>query len=287
MVLSENWKPAGVGGRSSRGWGVLLDSPEVAGTLATTFEADAAYRDARPWSEVREDLEPVDEPAANGSFPGRFPPASVHVDRVEVLVAPDNAEAGVVDLLDGAERSIRVQQVSIGSREHPFVEATVRAARRGVPVSVLLSSAWYVREENEVLVEWLNVLARQEGLPIEAKLVTPRSRFEKSHVKALIVDGEAAVVGSLNWNAHATRENREVVVVLHDREAAAYYGRVFRADWRGGVWRLPLGVGLIAVLAAVVATVRIGRTVRFETVARKEGVGPYGDPTPLEVDRGW
>ena len=264
LVLSENWKPAGTGGRSSRGWGAQVDSPRVADALARTFEADAGYRDARSWPRVRPGIEPVDEPPANGSFPGQFAPRCVDVDRVEVLVAPDNAEGAIVDLIDGAERSIRVQQVAVGSREHPFVEATLRAARRGVPVSVLLSGAWYVREDNAAFVEWLNGLARREGLPIEARLVRLRSRFAKTHVKGVIVDGEAAVVGSLNWNAHATRENREVVVVLHDREAAAYYERVFLADWRGGVWRLPAGLGAVVALAVGAATLLTRRTVRFE-----------------------
>ena len=279
LVLSENWKPAGVGGRSSRGWGVLLDSPTVADALARTFEADAGYRDARPWTEVREGIEPVDEPPANGSYPGQFLPEPVRVDRVEVLVAPDNAEAGVVDLIDGAERTVRIQQVSFGSREHPFVEATVRAARRGVHVSVLLSSAWYVREDNEALVEWLTRLAREEGLPMEARLVAPRSRFEKAHVKGLIVDGEAVVVGSLNWNRFATRENREVVVVLHDRDAAAYYSRVFRADWRGGLWRLPVGFGLAVGLAAVGASLWLRRSVQFDVVL-EDGIDCARDRPP-------
>jgi len=283
LVLSENWKPAGTGGHSSRGWGVVLDSPRVADALAETFAADAGFRDVRPWPAVAEVVESEALPPANGSFPARFGPENATLDRVELLVAPDNAEDGIVALLDGAEQSVKIQQVSIGARDHPFVNATVRAARRGVSVSVLLSSAWYVREDNQVLVEWFDRLAREEGLPIAARLVTPRSRFEKSHVKAVLVDDRAAVVGSLNWNAHATRENREVLVVLHDPEAAAYYGAVFDADWTGGVWRLPTGVGVVTGIAMVLASVRLWRSVRF--------VGREGDSHSLSdgsaMDTGW
>lgn len=268
LVLSENWKPAGTGGRSSRGWGVLLNSSVEADALARLFAADAGFRDVRPWSAIRAGVVPEAVPAANGTYPTRFAPTSASVDRVELLVAPDDAEPGIVSLLDGAERSIEVQQVSIGSRHHPFVNATLRAARRGVAVSILLSSAWYVREDNRRLVEWFRTLAREEGLPIRARLIQPRSRFEKSHVKAVVVDGRAAVVGSLNWNAYATRRNREVVVVLYDRSAAAYYDRVFHADWNGGVWRLPAGLAVATALAAVAAAVRIGRSVRVEPAAR-------------------
>lgn len=270
VVLSENWKPAGTGGRSSRGWGVVVESSRLAGALATTFEADTGFRDVAPWSRVRPGLDLVVEPSANGSYPRLVEPESIGVDRASVLVAPDNAEPKLVALIDGAERSVDVQQVSIGGRDDPLLNATVEAARRGVPVRVLLSGAWYVREENRRLVRWLDERAREEGLPLRARLVEPRSRFEKAHVKGLIVDGESVVVGSLNWNRHATRRNREVVVVLHDEAAAGYYLGVFEADWRGGDWRLPATFGLLALVASAVAAVHRYRRSRFDGGAAGE-----------------
>lgn len=95
-------------------------------------------------------------PPPSTRYPGRFPPKRVRVDRVDVLVAPDNAEAAMVALIDSAGTSIRVQQVSIGSPDHPFVRALFRAARRVVRVRVLLSGAWYVEEDNRALADALN-----------------------------------------------------------------------------------------------------------------------------------
>lgn len=270
LVMSENWKPAGTGGRSSRGWGVLLDSPRVADALARTFAADAGFRDARPWPAVRDEVSLAAAPAANGSYPTRFRPARVEVDRVEVLLAPDTAGPRLLDLLEGASGSVALQGVGV---DDPFVNATVRAARRGVRTRVLVSGAWYVRADNRRLVDRLNRRGRTDGLPLRARTARPRSRFAKTHVKGLLVDREAAVVGSLNWNGYATRRNREVVVVLHDPEAAAYYGRIFEADWRGGTWRLPVGFGLAVVAAAVGSAAGLRRSVRFED-ADEVGVGP-------------
>lgn len=264
LVLSENWKPSGTGGSGSRGWGVAVESRNVSATLASVYRADAGWRDTVPWRAFRRNETFVAADPANGTYPSRFPSRDVPVDSVDVLVAPDNAERGMLSVLRSADRSIRVQQVSIGGRHQPFLRATLAAARRGVDVRVLLSGEWYVEAENRNLTRWLNRRARREGIPLEARVAEPRSRFEKVHNKGIIVDEERVVVGSLNWNNHSARENREVAVVLNGEEAGAYYARVFRADWRGGRWRLPVGLAGVAAAAALVAA-RVGRKrVRFE-----------------------
>lgn len=263
LVMTENWKPAGTGGNGSRGWGVLVESTETAAELAAVFRADADWKDTTPWAQFRanESFEPATP--ANETYPTRFPARTLPVDSVEVATAPENAERRVVDLLASANDSLRVQQVSIGGRNQPFLRETLDAARRGVRVRVLLSSAWYVREDNRKLVTWLNDRASEEGLSLSARLAEPRSRYGKIHAKGVVVDGETAVVGSLNWNNHSARENREVALLVHGDAAAAYYGRVFRADWRGGAWRLPVWFGAAAVLGVASAGIVGKRAVKF------------------------
>lgn len=69
LVLTENWKPAGTGGRSSRGWGVRVDSTETAEDLATVFRTDAGWHDADEWETVRRGQTFHSAPPANGTFP--------------------------------------------------------------------------------------------------------------------------------------------------------------------------------------------------------------------------
>jgi phosphatidylserine/phosphatidylglycerophosphate/cardiolipin synthase-like enzyme len=254
LVMTENWKPAGTGGRSSRGWGVRVRDGEAARALASTFRADFEGRDARRWSEFRRGRRFGAGDRSNATYPTRFEPERVAVRNVSVLVAPDNAERAVVERLDAAEVSVSVVQVSLGGPDGPFATALLRAARRGVEVRVLLSGAWYVHEENARLAEALNDRADARDLPLAVRLADPDGRFEKVHAKGAILDEETVLVGSLNWNAHAARENREVLLALRGREAADYYGRVFEADWRGGRGPdLPVGVLVAVALAALVA----------------------------------
>ncbi|AQL44446.1 hypothetical protein BV210_02685 [Halorientalis sp. IM1011] len=265
LVTTENWKAAGTGGHASRGWGAVVSADRIVAALNRTFHADASGLDARSWPQFRagKRFEPADGPPANETYPNTVDPRRFSPDSVELLRAPDNAERRLVTLLRNADESVRIQQVSIGSRRQPFLRATVAAARRGVDVQILLAGAWYVEEDNRELVDWLNDLAAREGIPLSARVADPNGRFEKIHAKGVIVDDEQVLVGSLNWNNHSARQNREVAVLLEGEGVAGYFADVFRADWQGGDWRLPAGVVLAVALAAL-AAVLVGRRFEFE-----------------------
>jgi phosphatidylserine/phosphatidylglycerophosphate/cardiolipin synthase-like enzyme len=271
VVLTENWKPAGTGGRASRGWGAVVSQRPVVRGLAATFHADANWTGARPWTEFRRGRSFERGGTANGTYEQRHDPARVGVDRVELLVTPDNAAGRVTDVVGGASESVDVVQMRVDGPDQRFLRAAVDAARRGVEVRVLLSSAWYVREENRRLVEHLRERAETEDLPLRARLAEPDGRFEKIHAKGVVVDGDQVLVGSLNWNGESARENREVLLLLEGDEVGGYYGRVFDADWQGGgsgspVDGLPVG-SVAAVGGAVVLAVLVLRRVEFgETV---------------------
>jgi cardiolipin synthase len=249
MVLTENWKPSGTGGHANRGWGVVLRDPATATALRDVFDADWRAPDARNWTTVT-----VDETAdaalpANATYPARVPSRNLTVDSVTVATAPDNAERVLVDTLRNATDRILVLQMA-AARDGVLLRETIAAARRGVHVRVLLSSAWYAREENARVVDALNALADRESLELTAALVDPSGRFKKVHAKGVIVD-DTVVLGSVNWNDHSLRENREVAVVLHGDDAANYYADAFERDWQGGR-RTPVPTWLAATTAIAI-----------------------------------
>jgi len=274
LVLTENWKPAGTGGHASRGWGVRISDPAIVAGLADTFSADANWTGARDWRRFRRGRSFATRGVANGSYPRRHEPATVPVDRTSLVVAPDNAGHTVTTLLDGATASIDVIQLNIDGPDDRFLRATIRAARRGVDVRVLLSSAWYVREDNRRIVEHLRDVSEREDLPIEARLASPDGRFGKIHAKGVVVDGDQVLVGSLNWNRESVRGNREVLLLLEGEAVAGYYQRVFDADWTAGAGSsgpsLPVG-SVVAVGGVVVLAVLVVRRVEF---GERLGVGP-------------
>ncbi|WP_255191728.1 phospholipase D-like domain-containing protein [Natronobeatus ordinarius] len=271
MVLTENWKPSGVGGTASRGWGVVVDDPEVSNVLADVFEADFEGWDTVSWERHREEATFIadDDGRRDGSFETTFDPEPVSVDAVEVLLAPDNAEERTLELLGSAEESIRIKQVRIGDADFPLLEESLEAARRGVEVTILLDATWYVEDENRELANHLERTAEEEGLPLEVRLVEPDGRFEKIHAKGVVIDEAVVIVGSPNWNDVAFRENREVALVLHGEEAGSYYAAVFDADWEERSWPLPVDLVGVVALGLVAAGLVGRRYVRLEAPAEE------------------
>jgi len=248
LVTSENWKPGGVGGRATRGWGVVLRDRGLADHLAAVHAADSTWRDGIPWREYRANATFQDGAPATDTYRSDFD-AWNGTAEASVFVTPDDGHQTTLSVLQNATDRLLVQQVRID--DDRFLNATLDAARRGVRTRVLLGGAWYVREENRKLVDRLRKTARAEGLPLRARVVDPRSRFDHLHVKGVVTEN-AVLVGSLNWNHESVENNREVMVALRGRAVADYYADVFRADWRGGVWRLPL-VALAGTLLVVLA----------------------------------
>jgi phosphatidylserine/phosphatidylglycerophosphate/cardiolipin synthase-like enzyme len=263
MVLTENWKPSGTGGHANRGWGVVLRDRDTAAALRQVFDADWTAPDARNWTTVQVDEGVDPAPAANGTYRARVPSRNVTVESVTVATAPDNAERVLVDALRNATDRVLVLQMT-AARDGVLVRETIAAARRDVDVRVLLSSAWYAREANARLVDALNALADRESIPLTAKLVDPDGRFQKVHAKGVVVD-DSVVVGSVNWNDHSLRANREVAVVLHGDAAATYYADAFDRDWQGGT-RTPVPPWLAATTAIAVLALlgMLARRIDFE-----------------------
>ena len=267
VVLTENWKPSGTGGRSNRGWGAVVEGGGGVGTggrgpterdatvadeLAALFAADFAAHDARPWREFRADTEFHDGGRANGSYPTRFgaPTEPARAD-VTVLTAPGNAADRIVARIDAADERVLAVVPRAAGPDDRIVRALRRAADRGVDVHLLLSDAWYDREANR------NLSAALADEPIAVDLAEPRGRFGTVHAKGLVVD-DAAIVGSLNWNPSAETNNREVLLAVENESIADFYARAYAADWRGGGVQLPIGLaaGLGAALAVAGAAAR-------------------------------
>jgi phosphatidylserine/phosphatidylglycerophosphate/cardiolipin synthase-like enzyme len=187
----------------------------------------------------------------------------VTVQRTDLLVTPDNAQRELVAAIDGADGSIDVIQPTVGDWDGPLLRALRRAASRGVEVRLLLSDAWYVREENTQTVRRFQEWAERNDAPLTAKVAEPDGRYGKIHAKGAVIDDERVVVGSLNWNEQAATANREVVLLLHGSDAAEYFGAVFDGDWGAGGFDTPVGV-LAASLGLLVVAGLAARRVSFE-----------------------
>lgn len=261
IILSENWKPAGTGGASSRGWGIIIDDTAMADDLSQVFHADAGWRDSVSWDIQQPEAQDVPTPNASPMSVDNHPSEVLEIERAEIVVGPYQTEDRVLTLIEHAEERIDIQQMRISDVEFPPLAAAVDAARRGVSVHIHLDSTWYVREDNEAIADHISNVAERENIPIEATIDDPSDRYDKIHNKGMIIDDETVVIGSMNWNNVSMRENREVVTIIEGEEAARYYREVFDDDWEPPDPATPLGylvaVGGLWIIAGYVVYRRV------------------------------
>lgn len=230
LLTSENWATTSFDG--NRGWGLVIDSYDVARYYGEIFESD--------FDPDRLDLSPP--PSAtirNASLESLEMPQEGMIlgcsAVVTPVVSPDTSFLTVHRLLDEAQGRILLELFywddasdALGLRK-----ALVGAASRGVTVRVLLDGTWYNQEGgggNQAVVAQLNALASERGLNLEARLCSAYHRFTTVHNKGAVVD-DRSLVSSINWGLTAFRENREAAALVCSTEVADFFAKAFYEDW--------------------------------------------------------
>ncbi len=258
IIMTENWKPSGVpypGAMGNRGWGVAIEDCDVADYYSKLFYDD--------WNLEWEDVG-VFEPNLSWeapvicqpdiTFEPVFAPSTAAGQSIITpVVYPDmslSANDPLLSLLDSAEETIILEQFYIdlhwgkkdagGNKtdDNPYLQAVIDAAGRGCSVRILLDSSDYNIKfddynDNDDTIEYINDLAAEQGLDMEAKLARPHSHhFSKVHTKGIVVDSRFTLISSINWNENSCTRNREVGVIIDNKETASYFTGIFDHDWK-------------------------------------------------------
>ncbi|MEA2074901.1 MAG: phospholipase D-like domain-containing protein [Euryarchaeota archaeon] len=148
----------------------------------------------------------------------------------------------IIGMIKGAKNSVYVEQLYIykdwgtyaDPKPNPLLEAVINASRRGCEVKILLDSK-YGKEHNEETIEYVNAIATDEGLNLEAKLINNEAiELNKTHTKGVIVDRSEVLISSINWNEYSPTNNREVGLIIENEDVAEFYTDVFLYDWYDG-----------------------------------------------------
>ncbi|MFA5395866.1 MAG: phospholipase D-like domain-containing protein [Methanogenium sp.] len=238
LVTSENFKDSGFperGTTGNRGWGILITDPRVADYFSKIFAADLAGNDMVAYTGTGT----LPDGETGERYKAVFEPQSFKGAKVTPVLAPDTAHL-IPALIKGAKRTVDIQQAYIsnwtGKAPNPYLEAAVERARSGVHVRIILDSYWFNtngENDNDEMAARINAVALAEGLPMEARLarIGP-GHPDKVHNKGVIVDGDAVLISSINWNENSPSFNRETGVIIESQDTGAYYSKVFDADWK-------------------------------------------------------
>jgi cardiolipin synthase len=150
-----------------------------------------------------------------------------------LVVSPENSRARIVALIAGATESIDVYAEVIA--DEGIVAALRDANARGVAVRLIVNAS-YDDEEAAAL-----VTLAEAG--IDVRLMDDIY----IHSKTLIIDGDAALIGSQNYTATSLDRNRELGIVVDDPALVARCVAVYERDWSraapAGPIEVPAGLG--------------------------------------------
>lgn len=138
-----------------------------------------------------------------------------------LVVSPDNARQRVLELIGSADRSIDVYAEVI--RDVDVLAALRAAERRGVQVRLIMNAS--LDPEDIAAVEAL------VGDGVEVRLMETLY----IHAKAMTVDGETSLIGSVNYSMTSLDRNREVAMVVDDPLLVSRVIAVYERDWARSV----------------------------------------------------
>lgn len=140
--------------------------------------------------------------------------------QVEILFSPhDPVEARLIELIDGAKRTIHVQMYVFTRKS--LAHALVRARARGVEVRVMADARQNQRGRNAL------PILLSANIPVALEI-----DYQASHNKLMLIDvamrHSRVVTGSYNYSWSAANKNAENVVIFHDNRPVA---DAYLANW--------------------------------------------------------
>jgi phosphatidylserine/phosphatidylglycerophosphate/cardiolipin synthase-like enzyme len=231
---------AGMYGKGNREWHVIVEDEELAQLFARYIEHDreqaqgdtAAFVAPSPslpdllvpladiYDETVEAALIVPQPVRPERLPSSGKPFTVRP-----LLSPDNYARRVRELIESAERSLYMQYSYINWTDKEF-DAGFRAM-----LEYLAELSWNEDFDLRVLVNSRDAAEKVRLLAengFNDKVFRGQARI---HNKGIVIDSERVLISSQNWSGDGFLRNRDAGLIVHDREVAAYYERIFIEDW--------------------------------------------------------
>jgi len=126
-------------------------------------------------------------------------------------------------LIDDARHRVFVQNERF--QDAVIIERLVRAARRGVKVDVMARPPHTLKREK--LIEGVGGLRIMDDVGVKVR----KLKHLRLHGKVLLVDGAAAIVGSINFAAGSLDSRRELAIEVRDDHVVERLQRILQHDW--------------------------------------------------------
>ena len=139
-----------------------------------------------------------------------------------LIVQPDEGPAPVVELINAAEKALRVKQFTL--TESAIMSALIAAHERGVDVRVMLNPH---RSSGDRANDESYKALRHAGLKVEWS----NPAFAVTHEKSIVVDETLALVATFNLVTKYFTETRDYGIVTTDPRQVEQIIAGFESDW--------------------------------------------------------
>jgi cardiolipin synthase len=191
LVMSLNWATKNL--TETRDYAVVTTSPRDVSEIIDGFEADWYRHTFKP-------------------------PRDSHL-----VWCPGSGRDRICQFIDDARHRLFVQNERF--QDSVVIERLVRAARRGVKVDVMAPAPHTLKRDK--LIEGVGGLRIMDDVGIKVHQL----KHLKLHGKALLADGVAAIVGSINLAAGSLDGRRELAIEVRDEGAIERLQSIVRHDW--------------------------------------------------------
>jgi cardiolipin synthase A/B len=172
------------------------------------------------------------------------PQVATETAHLQILVSPDHAFSALKALLEGAERSVRLEGYTFESA--PLAEVVAARARAGVQVEMLLEGGppGGVSDQQRWVVQQISAAGGRGYYMRSDPANGIHDRYAYQHGKFWVLDGKTALIGTENPSsssfpdddkADGTFGQRGVILITDAPSVVAELTRVMQADIAPGV----------------------------------------------------
>jgi len=256
IIHSANWAKSGIPKDNTYGnreWGIVVKSENGSEFLKKVFYYDWNYRDCVEYNETSfthgkppEDFS-ISYYVPKGNYKPKFDALKINTTfNFSIILAPDNAEEEIINLIKGAKEEILVEQAYIQLEWegglNPFIREVLNRNKSGIKVYVILNKYEY---------GWSSVINKETKEFLEENGIKVKLHSQYTiHNKGLIIDGEKVLISSINWGENSVRRNREIGVVVEDKNIASYFEDIFWYAWNYKVEKTEGGIEIFYTLIA-------------------------------------
>ncbi len=229
IITSENWVTNNMNGKvvtdptqgaGNRGWGAIVESIEYASFMMNVFtnDSDMSYGDVVDFDEVTSGLKPA---TLTYTSPTDTYPVKTYSTQITPGLSPDSSyDAEVYYMSNATDRIFSEQQSLTASYTDYTVESPMKylsqKASIGLDVRLIFS-----KNVSLSIVDEINATSQIKTAQMLAPYV---------HNKGIICD-DTVIIASVNWTTTSFNNNRESLIVIHDKDVTDYFAKAYEGDF--------------------------------------------------------